>query len=417
MRHVLLVGGGSPLPQRIRSLRDPVRTSVMVRNRNFGDVPEPGENVRVLGMRDEAPAEEWVRTAAAIHECDPFDGIGAFAEGDQDKAAAIAAKLGLRFHAVRTVESVYDKLRMRERLAAAGVETVPAVAVESADDVRAFARQVGYPVIVKPRTGTGSAGVVAVRAEPDVAEAVDWAVGTGVHGNRLVMAEPLLTGRELTVEAFSEDGVHRLVGTTQKSRSPRHYVDVGHWMPATLRTDETDLVWSHVARMLDALEIGYGPTHTELILTGAGPRVVETHIRCAGDHLPLLAQDVRGVDLYELTARQVAGERVLPVLDQQLANPATGGAAVWYAAPAARGVLVSVDNLAEAQALEGVRAIEVLVPQGSDFDGIRVSDSFGRVVGCRAVGPDGERAAQYAREALAALVFAVRCTVTDNDFD
>ena len=51
-------------------------------------------------------------------------------------------------------------------------------------------------------------------------------------------------------------------------------------------------------------------SHTEVIVTAEGPRIVGTHVRLGGDSIPELIQLVSGVDLEELWIRQTLGESV-----------------------------------------------------------------------------------------------------------
>lgn len=56
---------------------------------------------------------------------------------------------------VEQVERTRDKLRMKEFLSSHDVHSAPGIEVRSAADARAFVARVGYPVILKPRAGSG----------------------------------------------------------------------------------------------------------------------------------------------------------------------------------------------------------------------------------------------------------------------
>ena len=58
---------------------------------------------------------------------------------------------------VRTAWLCRDKPSMKQVLRDAGVPTAASAAADSAAAVRAFAEQVGYPLILKPRSGAGAA--------------------------------------------------------------------------------------------------------------------------------------------------------------------------------------------------------------------------------------------------------------------
>lgn len=100
-----------------------------------------------------------------------------------------------------------DKIAMRERVAALGVDSPRWARIASEADLRAFGDEVGWPVIVKtPRGGYDGKGVRAVRSADDVADWLDQLAqgavavdGLGGHGGDTLLAEELVPfTRELT---------------------------------------------------------------------------------------------------------------------------------------------------------------------------------------------------------------------------
>src|SRR5579864_5823083 len=72
---------------------------------------------------------------------------------------------------VRTAWLCRDKPSMKEALRAAGVPTAASAAVDSAASARAFASSVGFPLVLKPRSGAGASGTVRVDSEPELEQA------------------------------------------------------------------------------------------------------------------------------------------------------------------------------------------------------------------------------------------------------
>lgn len=95
--------------------------------------------------------------------------IIALKEDDLLVAARLRAEWGCSGPTESELLPFRDKLLMAEAVAAAGLP-VPAFAeVRTADDVRAFGARHGWPVIVKPRIGSSSAGVVRLDGAGDCA--------------------------------------------------------------------------------------------------------------------------------------------------------------------------------------------------------------------------------------------------------
>jgi biotin carboxylase len=391
--HVLVVGGGLELPGMLRAHRPGVRTSVICQLSLLATLREVNAHQQVLSLRPDAPDAAWVDLARTAHAADPFTRLATFGERDQGRAAAIGAALGLACHTPRTVRAVHDKRVMRQVLADAGVEHVATVTVDSAALLDKWVREHPGQWIVKPLDGSGSAGVsvVADAAEAQAAyqRCVDSA-HTGRSGAAEVLVEEYLSGPQVSVETLSEAGEHCVVAVTRKFSDPVTLVELGHVVPAGLPAEVTDAVGRHTLRVLDALGVRHGVGHTELVLTADGPRVIETHLRLAGDEIPYLVRDATGVDLVRCVVRQTLGERVISEVRRTLAADARQVQAIWFGVAPCAGTLVRVEG-ADASVVRQV-------PDGTPVTGLR--DSGSRILFARAAGPDPDTALARAREAV-----------------
>jgi biotin carboxylase len=379
INHFLLIAGARDVTPILRGLRPDLTISAMVAVPRIAKVRHPAECARVIALDDSSDTSEWVALARAVHETQPIDAIGAYGEYDQLRAAAIAADLGLAFHSPDVVARVYDKTLMRERLRRYGVDATASASVRTAQDLETFAEKFGLPLILKPRDGSGSEGIVLLTAatEPDIMLS---------NLDTKVMVEPFLAGPEFSVEAFSEHGEHRIVGITAK-RTDANFVELGHLVREATADDQP--ISDYVRAVLDTIGITFGPTHTELILTPAGPRILETHTRAGGDQIPQLLHAATGIDLVELAVRQSLGEEVMPALDELLANPDRESrvGAIRYLAPPSPGRLRTVEHVAEAAETPLVTGCVVLKEPGEPVI-VPMRSSSDRVAYCTAVAAD-----------------------------
>ena len=405
VRHLLVVAGARDVTEVLRKVQPDLAVTAMVASCRLAKVRFPEACARVVAVDESAPCREWVALARCVHSLTPLQAVGAFGEFDQDKAAAIADALGLPFHPPEVIAAVYDKVLMRRRLREAGTEDVPSAVVGSAGELADFGDRNGFPLIIKPRNGTGSRAVVKLSSLDEVAGGFARAVRAAGAEYPALMAERYLEGREISVEAFSEHGIHRILGITDKS-TDGNFVEMGHTVRAPAADDAQ--VVHYVARVLDALGITDGPSHTELILTAAGPRTVETHTRAGGDQIPQLLAAVTGIDMVELAIRQVLGERVGAALDELLAQPghAARFGVIRYLAPPRPGRLVSVAHTAEAAGLPLVTGCTVLKKPGDPLVA-PIEDSVDRLAYCTAVAADRAAATEAAGRALSRLTVTV----------
>lgn len=414
--HVLIVGPGRDFPARLRRARPGTRTTVLCDITYIGRVREPAENVRVICLQRNAPEREWIDLAMAVHARDPFTRVATFGESDQIPYAAVAQALGLPAHSPRTVRLAHDKAAMRAWLREKGIDATASQRVEDVDELRAFTRRHGLPCIVKPVSSAGSAGVGKVSADSDLEPAFARACqgDTGQAGPG-VLVEEFLEGPQYSVEAFSEDGEHVLVGVTAKCSDPDGFVELGHVSPAGLPDGQRRDIDTYVTSVLDALGVQNGPTHTEVVLTAKGPRLIETHVRAGGDSIPDLTLDATGVDIDDCTTRQALGEKVLPAVRAALADPRSAerpASAIWFASLATSGTLVSVTGTDAAAAVPGVGKVAVLVQPGAEIGAL--TDSDARLASARALADTPQAALAAAREAVSHLEFQLAARPRDG---
>ena len=208
-------------------------------------------------------------------------------------AAAVAADaLGIPSNPVEAVRTAHNKALTRQAVKRHGVPQPPWRLCGSLDDVVAFRNSLaGAPIVVKPVTGAGSAGVRLIRNDADLRAAWDslaglkwWALLDNPES--AVIAEAVLSGSEFSVEAMSVDGRHEIVAITGKlTTGEPEFVELGHWQPAELRSDQLDAVVNRTVEILDAIGHRTGPSHTEVMVDGLDVGLIETHTRFGGDQI------------------------------------------------------------------------------------------------------------------------------------
>jgi carbamoylphosphate synthase large subunit len=104
---------------------------------------------------------------------------------------------------VRTAWLCRDKPSMKQALREAGVPTAASTAVGSAAEALAFAEQVGFPLILKPRSGAGAADTM--RAED--AAGLEHALGVfGGQGVESIAVEEFVEGHEGFYDTITING-------------------------------------------------------------------------------------------------------------------------------------------------------------------------------------------------------------------
>lgn len=227
-------------------------------------------------------------------------------EPDVPMADAVAERLGLAGNGTALSSARRDKYEMTEALRRAGVRCVVQSKTGASEDVVAWADKNGYPVVVKP-LNSAATDHVAICADADqarvAAQEVLSATTIFLEPNEEVLVQAYLEGTEYVVDQMSWDhrrytcGVweyrKRLVGT-------RNIYDTEVLM-APAESPVPELV-EYMDEVLRALEIQYGPSHAEVIITPAGPTLVEVGARLAGNMHPDFHDRCQGANQADLIA-------------------------------------------------------------------------------------------------------------------
>lgn len=357
---------------------------------------EDGVEARVVATADDAAV------VAHCRRIDDVVGVTSSSEYFVAAAARAAGALGLPAPDPRAVGDCRHKDRQRRRLAAAGVP-VPAFRVASTPAAAAdAARDLGPPVVVKPTTGSGSAGVRLCATEAEVRRHAARLLAStenerGQPLPAIVLVEGFLDAPELSVETFDGEPVAVLA----KHLGPKPYfVETGHDCPAPLDARAAAEVRAVARRAVHALGVGWGAAHTELRLTPDGPVVVEVNARLAGGMIPTLVRLAHGADLVDALVARACGQREPPA-------PVDGAcAAIRFVQARGDGVVVDVSGIERARRVPGVALGEVTTQVGAD---VRVTRSFrdrlGYVV---ATGRDVDTAARRAAAAASLIRIEAR---------
>ncbi|SED08660.1 Biotin carboxylase [Amycolatopsis tolypomycina] len=226
-----------------------------------------------------------------------------FGEAGSSVAAVVNERLGWPGTRPGALETFRDKAKLRAAVGdRAGVPVAHAVCDTLAELGRAIAH-IGFPCIVKPADGTGSAGVTRLDGPADAAARL---AGPELESPHLV--EEFLQGTEYSVEAMSSPRGHRILAVTEKATTGApHFVETGHTLPVDLGAGPAAAVADLVAATLDAAGYHYGVSHTEVMLTGTGPRLIESHGRPGGDRISDMLRLALGEDVFEQSMAVVFG--------------------------------------------------------------------------------------------------------------
>ena len=148
-------------------------------------------------------------------------------------------------------------------------------------------KKFNMPFIVKPVDSSGSRGifeVIDINNNQLIKQAYEYCRPFSRNGD--VIVEEYMKGPEVSVETLSINGECHVIQITDKlTTGAPHFVEMAHSQP-TRHSQKIIEQISKIAKAANkAIGIENGPSHTEIIVTTEGPKVVELGARLGGDNI------------------------------------------------------------------------------------------------------------------------------------
>ena len=278
-----------------------------------GDSPAAG-----LPPRLRAYLHDYLQVPRIMDEEDVIERVTAWLKGTEvdrvesqwEPLVLLAARLRERFGApgmsLDTVRGFRDKQLMKERIAAAGLRVPHSFRASTERAVWAAAEQVGFPLIVKPIAGAGSADTFRVNSPDELASVL-----RRVRHVAEVSVEEFVEGEEFTFDTVCVEG--RPVFYNVAQYLPRPLVArTNEWISPeiiTVRDLDQPRLQAGIGLgmgVLDALHMGTGFTHMEWYRKSNGEVVFgEIGCRPGGAHLVDQMNFTCDLDLFREWARAV----------------------------------------------------------------------------------------------------------------
>jgi biotin carboxylase len=251
---------------------------------------------RLLEVPDFA-FEPVTQAVLKVHAHLPINAVLCLLDIRLVEAACLAELLECKHIKAADAVQLRDKYSVRRTLAEAGIAQPDFALARSNADLKQVVEQLGLPLLIKPSDGYASQNIAVLRYPEDLDPL--WSpledmlpshadYGLGVRANDRLVVERLLEGTVIGCDTLSVDGHHRLLGIHEKLffEAPSFAIQ-----GSCFATDhpQWDAIESYVLSILDILHFSCGATHTELMLTADGPRLIEVNGRMVGAKIARLA--------------------------------------------------------------------------------------------------------------------------------
>ncbi|NYB72803.1 ATP-grasp domain-containing protein [Sedimentibacter hydroxybenzoicus DSM 7310] len=304
---------------------------------------------RQIGFNSNESHDNFIKIASAINEIDKIDIVISFTDYFQILACEIAEKLGLKyFNSKELLINMKNKYKMRGVLQRNKINSLKFQIIDTFNITNNNEKiEISYPYICKPIDQSGSNFIFLIKNPQDFVKFVEFTNKKECPDKFLI--EEYYDGKEYSVESFSIEGKHYILGITEKFKD-KNFVEIGHCMPAELEDYERYSIVDYVVSVLTALGMNSGPSHTEIIVGNRGPIIIESHARLGGDSIPILLSHVSNIKLFDLWARLAIGYNlenyITPIYNNNFV-------AIWFKTAKDNGILTyKIDHINSLKILE-----------------------------------------------------------------
>jgi len=239
-------------------------------------------------------------------ELGPARRILAALEQLQVPLAQVRAHLGIPGMDVQTAHNFRDKSRMKTLLQAASIPCARHALVHRADDARAFVTKVGFPVVVKPPSGSGARQTFRLESERDLAEYLST---HPPDASDPTLFEEFMTGQEHSFDSVYVRGRPVWYSISRYHPTPLEVMEKPwvQWcvlLPREVEGPEYGDIRHHGIRVLDELGLQTGLSHMEWFRRpDGGLAISEVAARPPGAQFTTLISYAHELDFYKAWPR------------------------------------------------------------------------------------------------------------------
>lgn len=190
-----------------------------------------------------------------------------------------------------------NKYLMLCRLRECGLETGNFDIIHTIQEALTKWRSIGKTVVVKPLRSAGKDSVSVCNSDSTVEEAVSRIITSktklGSEQNNACLVQEFIEGQEFAMNTVSYDGRCYITDAWKYKRREANGVKV---LFDSAEYVSKSIFEPFAPKVIDALDIRFGPAHIELILSPKGLRVVDIGVRLCGANLPLVLRKCGVVD-------------------------------------------------------------------------------------------------------------------------
>ncbi len=427
MKKVLIVTGSDYSPcvyEGLLKAKEMGYKLYLLSDGTFNPRPEVFEKHFQFNLRNTLETLEYIKKQS-IH----FDAVTIkTSEWLTPLVALLAKHYGCKGNDPLVAFACRSKYHMRQKLAEGNVSIPKFVLCRNYDELLQATKEIGIPCVAKPVGGNASYGTFLIRDKTDLdslrskyesaiaylrEKAVDedvfafrdeemklMGVSETVDMVTDYLVEEYMEGPEISVDALVQNGKVFMLGIEDQVRmKPPYMLQTAARLPYLCSKSRETEIYELVCRTVAAMGITDSATHTEIIFTSTGPRIVEIGCRIGGDNIHDSVFHITGYNLMFESIMIALGE------PREYEPGLHCHTFTQYVLPEKEGIVQSINIPAKVYKNSDIIEIEFPIKSGAQVAPPPKSFDFLGYISAK--GKTQEKAEQTVQEALNDITFII----------
>jgi len=326
MTHLLVINANSTGMTTIKNILKLGYEISYIESSAFKEYAETDENKKIKAsinniyyLEDTDDPVKLINLSKDINKKNKIDGIVCVSEYTMESAAAVAEFFGLPFPSYSAIVNSRNKGKTRKILDVNGIHNAKFREVKSWDELLNASNDIGFPLVIKPKTSGNSAGTAIVQDSSSLLNSwnsIQYKVENSQEKWRKqylrgFLVEEYICGKMVSVEVVHDGAtpVVFMISGRERSKSDE-LIEYRIDMPAKISPQEWQLCENYTLSIVNAVGLSHGIFHIELMITSEGPILVEINPRIMGSYMPFLYQNLTHSNISEWLALIHTGEKL-----------------------------------------------------------------------------------------------------------
>lgn len=359
---ILLINTGSPKKRFIIQRLKKLGLKVVVLNKEKNWAEHYVDHWIITDPANHSDAILAVKQFLKNHKKVKIDGVVTFWEDDVLLTSKIVDQFNFIGIPYTIARQVRNKFLFREFCKQHGIRAPKHKIIRTREDINSIAKNIPFPMVVKPAFGASSAYVIKVDNKEELLNTVHYIrknisteTESALSDGMDIFAEEYIDGDEVDIDILLQNGkikFYSIADNYNKSRD-EFFVDNGQAIPSGLPEKDCEELLQMAEEALEKLGIQNGCIHFEAKSTKEGPVPIEINMRMGGDYVYSYVKGAWGVDMIEYAVRIALGMYVKIEKPDEPKKYIVG----WDLHPESSGILVELsveEELREKNYLEEI---------------------------------------------------------------